>query len=99
MGGARHQHSLLQLAALQTVVHPTADERDKGGVEDIVGFGALASLRGKGEGQQNLAGLKETKYTKYLAWSRAVVSKSMQVQFIKPRGFGVLNKYSETCSH
>ena len=57
MRGTRHQHPLLQLAALLTVVHPTAEERDQGGVEDVVGPGTLAGLRGKGESEENLAGL------------------------------------------
>ena len=59
MRRTRHQHPLLKLAALLTVVDPTAEERDKGGVEGVVGPGTLAALRGKGEGEENLACLKE----------------------------------------
>ena len=59
MRRARHQHPLLKLATLLAVVNPTAEERDQGGVEGIVGPGTLATLRGKGEGEENLACLKE----------------------------------------
>ena len=61
MRGTCHQHLLLQLPTLLTVVHPTAEERDKGGMEDVVGFGTLTGLWGKGESEQNFAGLQKHK--------------------------------------
>jgi hypothetical protein len=59
MRRTRHQHPLLKLAALLAVVDPAAEERDKGGVERVVGPGTFTRLRGKGEGKENLARLKE----------------------------------------
>ena len=57
MRGTRHKHPLLKLAGLHTVAHPTADQGDEGGVEDIVGLCTLTSLRWEWEGQENLASL------------------------------------------
>ena len=60
MRGACHHHLFLQLATLLAVVHSTAEERDQGGMEDVVSPGTFAGLWGKGEGQEDLASLKET---------------------------------------